>query len=179
MGIYFALFPVDSDLVQQDEEWLEEYTDARYREFWEWKDDQAAAVDDPRGHVMLRYQHHYMNLINPYLEAAYDIEPYSWFAGEQVGEFYYVKQPDEVTALAATLSRPAGDVRERLDSLARANLDMVGTWTPLEGLQAIGTVQGGTVDQVWELIHALHAELLAFLRRASDGGQTMIGHFSP
>jgi hypothetical protein len=178
MGIYFALFPVDSDLVQLDEEWLEKYTEERYREFREWEDDPAA--DDPRSHVMLRYQHHYVDLINPYLEAEYGIEPYSWFAGEQVGEYFSVTPPDEVIALAAILSRPAGDdVRERLDFLARANLGMVGTWTPLEGLQAIGRMQGGTVDQVWELIDAVHSEMLAFFQGAADGGQALIGEFSP
>lgn len=179
MGIYFGLFAVDSGLVQRDEEWLAEYTEERYREFWEWDQDPAAAMDDPRSEVMLRYQHHYMDLINPYLEAAYGIEPYTWFAGEQVSEFYFVTPPDQVTALAATLSRPAGDVRERLDSLARANLDMVGTWTPLEGLQAIGTIQDGTVDQVWELIDALHVQLQTFFQRAAHSRQAMIGEFSP
>ena len=76
MGIYFGLFAVDSGLVQRDEEWLAEYTEERYREFWEWDQDPAAAMADPRSEVMLRYQHHYMDLINPYLEAAYGIEPY-------------------------------------------------------------------------------------------------------
>lgn len=179
MGIYFALFPVDASLVRQDEKWLVEYTDERYEEFWEWEDDEAATADDPRSHVMLRYQHHYVDLINPYLEAAYGIEPYSWFAGEQVGEFHYVTPPDKVTALAAALSRPAEDVRTQLDSLARANLKMVGTWTPLEGLQAIGTTEDGTVDQVWDLLDALRTELLTFVQRAADNGQALIGHFSP
>lgn len=36
MGIYFGLFAVDSGLVQRDEEWLAEYAEERYREFWEW-----------------------------------------------------------------------------------------------------------------------------------------------
>jgi len=56
---------------------------------------------------------------------------------------------------------------------------MVGTWTPLEGLQAIGAVQGGTVEQFWELIDALHTELLAFFQRTAARGQAVIGEFSP
>jgi hypothetical protein len=179
MGIYFTLLPVDSDLVQRNEEWISEYVEERDNEFWEWDQDPIAAMDDPRSQVMLRYQHHYVDLINPYLEAAYGIEPYSWFAREQIGDFHFITPPAGVTALAATLSRPAGDVRERLDSLARANLDMVGTWTRTEGSQAGGTMQGGTVHQVWELIDGMHAQLRSFFQRAADGGQAMIGNFSP
>jgi hypothetical protein len=58
MGIYFTLLPVDSDLVQRNEEWISEYVEERDNEFWEWDQDPIAAMDDPRSQVMLRYQHH-------------------------------------------------------------------------------------------------------------------------
>lgn len=185
MGIYFAMYPVDPAVIQRTEEWLFEYTEERSDEFWAWDQDESAATDDPRSHSMLQYERHYVNLINPYLEAAYGIDPYTWFAHEQIkygedeySEWYMFTSPDEVAALATTLSKPAKDVREELDAFARDNLDMVGTWTPLEGLQAIGTTEPGTVDQFWGLIDALHVELRTFYQRMADSEQAMIGHFS-
>ncbi|MFI2365371.1 hypothetical protein [Promicromonospora sp. NPDC019610] len=185
MGIYFEMYPVDPAVVRRTEEWLDEYTRERDDAFWAWEQDESAPTEDPRSFYLLRYQHHYVNLINPYLEAAYGIDPYSWFAREQVkygedeySEWYFLMSPDEVVTLTATLSKPARDVREELDAFARDNLDMVGTRTPLEGLQTFGTTEPGTVDQFWGLIDALHVELRTFYQRMADNEQAMIGHFS-
>lgn len=185
MGIYFAMFPVDPAVVERTEEWLDDYTEERSEAFWAWNEDSAASTDDPRSLLMLRYERHYAKLIDSYLEAAYGIDPYSWFAGEQIkygedeySEWYVFTSPDKVAALAATLSKPARDVREELDAFARDNLDMVGTWTPLPGYQAVGTTQPGSVDQLWDLIDALHVELRTFYQRMAGSKQAMIGHFS-
>ncbi|MFJ3405255.1 hypothetical protein [Promicromonospora sp. NPDC090134] len=184
MGISFSMFPVDPAVVQRTGEWLDEYTRERSEPFWAWGQGEAAPTHDPRSFYMLQFQQLDANLINPYLEAAYRIDPYSWFADEQIeygeGEYsdYFFTSPNKVAALAATLSVPAKDVREELDAFARDNLDKVGTWTPVEGYQAVGTTQPGTVDQFWELIDTLHVELRTFYQRMADSEQAMIGFFS-
>ncbi|WP_125778436.1 hypothetical protein [Antribacter gilvus] len=173
MGIYFYLYPVDPGVLQHDVEWVSQYVEDRDHEFWDWEQDRAAPAGDPRSQVVLGYQHHYVDLINPYLEAAYGLEPYSWFAGDQINEFYFVTSEADVSRLAATLADPPVDVRDALDGLAQANLSMAGTWAPVEGWT------DGTVEEFWDLVDRLHAQLRDFFSRAADHEQAVIGLFSP
>jgi hypothetical protein len=101
MSVDFTLYPVDDDVLQRDEAWGREYIEDREREFWEWQQDRTAATvaDDPRSHVLRSYSHHYVHLLNPYLEAAYGIEPYSWFAGRWQAEAR--KPPRRISERAA------------------------------------------------------------------------------
>lgn len=180
MSIDFTLYPVDSDVLQRDEVWAGGYIEAREREYWEWQQDRTVAkvAGDPRSYVLRSYSHHYVQLLNSYLDAAYGIEPYSWFARESVSEYYFVTPPEEVAALAAALSRPPDDVRDRLDALARANLDMTGPWATADhtGRDATPT---DAIDEFWQFVAALNGDLRGFFQQAAGRGQAMVGYFSP
>lgn len=180
MSIDFILYPVDGDALRRDEAWVAGYIEEREREFWEWQQDPtaAAATDDPRRDALRRYSHHLVHLLNPYLDAAHGIEPYSWFARDQISEFLFVTPPGEIAVLASMLSRSPEDVRDRLDALARANLDLTGTRRPPDG----GAGEVATDEAVaafWRVMADLHADLRDFYQRAADRRQAMIGSFSP
>lgn len=180
MGIYYSLYPVDPSHLQENQAWFYEYMEERDDAVCAWSQDEDATPDDPSRYLMVAYEHRYVDLINTFLETMYGIEPYSWFAGEQVefSEHWFVTSPDKVAALADTLSGPATNAREKLLGLPLDNLDLVGTFVPREGYQAIGTTLPGTVDQFWELMESLHTELRTLYRGAAENGQAMIGHFS-